>query len=127
MWFAQGLSRLSLDRLPSSSILAGLKLMPGASVLGRRHFLGLSKLFLTIASAEAERDRIRERIGQVKADQKARGRYLGGKVPFRVPARFGRRSPPACGPSKRPFSAHGPPRAPVLLVIHPQICSQHLR
>jgi putative DNA-invertase from lambdoid prophage Rac len=32
---------------------------------------GLSKLFLTIAAAfaEAERDRIRERIGQVKADQ----------------------------------------------------------
>ncbi len=25
---------------------------------------------------------IRERIGQVKADQKARGRYLGGKIPF---------------------------------------------
>jgi putative DNA-invertase from lambdoid prophage Rac len=41
-------------------------------------------LFLTIAAAfaEAERDRIRERVGQVKADQKARGRYLGGKVPF---------------------------------------------
>ncbi len=34
------------------------------------------------AFAEAERDRIRERIGQVKADQKARGRFLGGKVPF---------------------------------------------
>ena len=45
---------------------------------------GLSKLFLTIAAAfaEAERDCIRERIGQVKADQKARGRYLGGIVPF---------------------------------------------
>jgi putative DNA-invertase from lambdoid prophage Rac len=45
---------------------------------------GMSKLFLTIAAAfaEAERDRIRERIGQVKADQKARGRYLGGIVPF---------------------------------------------
>ena len=45
---------------------------------------GLSKLFLTIAAAfaEAERDRIRERIGQVKADQKARGRYLGGRIPF---------------------------------------------
>jgi DNA invertase Pin-like site-specific DNA recombinase len=45
---------------------------------------GLSKLFLTIAAAfaEAERDRIRERIAQVKADQKARGRYLGGIVPF---------------------------------------------
>jgi DNA invertase Pin-like site-specific DNA recombinase len=38
---------------------------------------GLSKLFLTIAAAfaEAERDRIRERIGQVKANQKARGRF----------------------------------------------------
>jgi DNA invertase Pin-like site-specific DNA recombinase len=45
---------------------------------------GLSKLFLTIAAAfaEAERDRIRERITQVKRDQKARGRYLGGKLPF---------------------------------------------
>ena len=45
---------------------------------------GLSNLFLTIAAAfaEAERDRIRERIGQVKADQKAQGRYLGGIVPF---------------------------------------------
>ena len=45
---------------------------------------GMSKLFLTIAAAfaEAERDRIRERISQVKADQKARGRYFGGKVPF---------------------------------------------
>jgi putative DNA-invertase from lambdoid prophage Rac len=45
---------------------------------------GLSKLFLTIAAAfaEAERDRIRERIGQVKTDQKARGRYLGGLKPF---------------------------------------------
>jgi DNA invertase Pin-like site-specific DNA recombinase len=45
---------------------------------------GLSKLFLTIAAAfaEAERDRIRERIGQAKADQKARGLYLGGTMPF---------------------------------------------
>ena len=45
---------------------------------------GLSKLFLTIAAAfaEAERDRIRERISNVKQDQKARGRYLGGRVPF---------------------------------------------
>jgi hypothetical protein len=31
---------------------------------------------------EAERDRIRERIGQAKADQKSRGRFLGGDVPF---------------------------------------------
>lgn len=45
---------------------------------------GLSKLFLTIAAAfaEAERDRIRERVAGVKKDQRERGRYLGGKVPF---------------------------------------------
>ena len=45
---------------------------------------GISKLVFTILSAvaEAERDRIRERVSQVKADQKTRGRYLGGKVPF---------------------------------------------
>lgn len=45
---------------------------------------GLSKFFLTIAAAfaEAERDRIKERIIQVKSDQRQQGRYLGGKVPF---------------------------------------------
>lgn len=45
---------------------------------------GLSKLFLTVAAAfaEAERDRIKERVGQVKADQRARGRFLGGAKPF---------------------------------------------
>jgi DNA invertase Pin-like site-specific DNA recombinase len=45
---------------------------------------GISKLVFTILSAvaEAERDRIRERVAVVKADQRARGRYLGGAVPF---------------------------------------------
>lgn len=45
---------------------------------------GISKLMFTILSAvaEAERDRIRERISDVKSDQKKRGRYLGGTVPF---------------------------------------------
>jgi putative DNA-invertase from lambdoid prophage Rac len=45
---------------------------------------GISKLVFTILSAvaEAERDRIRERVAVVKADQRARGRYLGGIVPF---------------------------------------------
>lgn len=45
---------------------------------------GLSKLFLTVASAfaEAERDRIRERVAQVKADQRNQGRFLGGVRPF---------------------------------------------
>jgi putative DNA-invertase from lambdoid prophage Rac len=45
---------------------------------------GISKLVFTILSAvaEAERDRIRERIREVKSDQKKRGRYLGGIIPF---------------------------------------------
>jgi len=45
---------------------------------------GIAKMVFTILSAvaEAERDRIRERITDVKKDQKARNRYLGGKVPF---------------------------------------------
>jgi len=45
---------------------------------------GIGKLVFTIlaAVAEAERDRIRERVREVKADQKRRKRYLGGKVPF---------------------------------------------
>lgn len=45
---------------------------------------GISKLMFTILSAvaEAERDRIRERISDVKSDQKKRGRYLGGTRPF---------------------------------------------
>lgn len=44
---------------------------------------GISKLVFTILSAvaEAERDRVRERIATVKQDQKMRGRYLGGIVP----------------------------------------------
>src|SRR5690348_14156972 len=44
----------------------------------------ISNLVFTILSAvaEAERDRIRERVATVKADQRARGRYLGGIVPF---------------------------------------------
>jgi DNA invertase Pin-like site-specific DNA recombinase len=45
---------------------------------------GISKLVFTILSAvaEAERDRIRERVRDVKADQRMRGRYLGGTAPF---------------------------------------------
>jgi DNA invertase Pin-like site-specific DNA recombinase len=45
---------------------------------------GISKLVFTILSAvaEAERDRIRERVSDMKADQRSRGRYLGGIVPY---------------------------------------------
>lgn len=77
--------RSALDALDS---LAKLKEMGvalhmidlGGDVTGN----GISKLVFTILSAvaEAERDRIRERVATVKADQRQRGRYLGGKVPF---------------------------------------------
>lgn len=45
---------------------------------------GIAKLVFTIlaAVAEAERDRIRERVTDVKRDQRQRGRYLGGTLPF---------------------------------------------
>ena len=45
---------------------------------------GVSKLVFTILSAvaEAERDRTRECIAEVKRDQRQRGRYLGGIAPF---------------------------------------------
>jgi len=45
---------------------------------------GISKLVFTILSAvaEAERDRTRERIAEVKRDQRKRNRYLGGTPPF---------------------------------------------
>jgi putative DNA-invertase from lambdoid prophage Rac len=39
---------------------------------------GVSKLVFTILSAVAEA----ERVAEVKADQRARGRFLGGSVPF---------------------------------------------
>jgi len=45
---------------------------------------GLAKVILTISAAfaEYERDQIRERVSAVKADQRARQRYLGGIVPY---------------------------------------------
>ena len=45
---------------------------------------GISKLVFTILSAvaEAERDRTRERVAEVKRDQSQRGRFLGGTAPF---------------------------------------------
>jgi putative DNA-invertase from lambdoid prophage Rac len=85
---AAKLDRLFRSALDALNVVASLKtrgvslclLDLGGDISGN----GLSKLFLTIAAAfaEAERDRIRERIGQSKADQKARGRFLGGKRPF---------------------------------------------
>jgi DNA invertase Pin-like site-specific DNA recombinase len=79
------LFRSALDALRAVEDLKGRRvslvlLDLGGDIAGN----GLSKLFLTIAAAfaEAERDRIRERVSQVKRDQRQRGRYLGGKVPY---------------------------------------------
>ncbi len=82
------LDRMFRSALDALGVLADLKergvslhmIDLGGDVTGN----GISKLVFTILSAvaEAERDRIRERISVVKADQKARGAYLGGYVPF---------------------------------------------
>jgi putative DNA-invertase from lambdoid prophage Rac len=82
------LDRMFRSALDALDVLAQLKdrgvslhmVDLGGDVTGN----GISKLVFTILSAvaEAERDRIRERIADVKQDQKARNRYLGGSVPF---------------------------------------------
>lgn len=85
---AAKLDRLFRSALDALQTVADLKARGVSLVLldlgGDISGNGLSKLFLTIAAAfaEAERDRIRERVSQSKADQKARNRYLGGSVPF---------------------------------------------
>ncbi len=82
------LDRMFRSALDALSVLADLKARNvslhmidlGGDVTGN----GISKLVFTILStvAEAKRDRIRERISTVKADQRSQGHYLGGKVPF---------------------------------------------
>jgi len=85
---AAKLDRLFRSALDALNVLKDLKAR-GVSL----HFIdlggdvtgnGIAKLVFTILSAvaEAERDRIRERICDVKRDQRARNRYLGGTVPF---------------------------------------------
>ena len=87
------------DRAPSSTACSDRPRRPArwsricASAAFALHLLdlggdisgnGLSKLFLTIAAAfRGGRARSDPRAGlAIKADQKARGRYLGGIVPF---------------------------------------------
>ena len=82
------LDRMFRSALDALDVLAKLKergvalhmIDLGGDVCGN----GISKLVFTILSAvaEAERDRIRERVATVKRDQASRGRYLGGRVPF---------------------------------------------
>jgi DNA invertase Pin-like site-specific DNA recombinase len=68
-----------LAKLKSRNVILRM-LDLGGDVTGN----GISKLVFTILSAvaEAERDRIRERVTQVKRDQRQRNRYLGGIIPF---------------------------------------------
>ena len=82
------LDRMFRSALDALNILAQLRKQGislhmidlGGDVTGN----GISKLVFTILSAvaEAERDRTRERITEVKRDQRSRGRFLGGDVPF---------------------------------------------
>jgi len=68
-----------LDELKSKG--ASLHMIDlGGDVMGN----GISRMVFTMLSAvaESERDRIRERIADVKNDQRQRGRYLGGRKPF---------------------------------------------
>jgi putative DNA-invertase from lambdoid prophage Rac len=86
MVIAAELDRLFRSVLDALNVVAKLKergvLLHLLDLGGDIAANGLSKLFLTIAAAFAEtkRDRISERVGQSKADQKAWGRYLGGKI-----------------------------------------------
>lgn len=45
---------------------------------------GISEMVFTIlaAVAQQERNRLRERVSEAKADARARGAYLGGRVPY---------------------------------------------
>jgi DNA invertase Pin-like site-specific DNA recombinase len=63
----------------------------------------MAKLFLTIAAAfaEAERDRIRERVSQVKADQKARGAFSADRSSSDTGPQTTARSSPM-SPSREP-------------------------
>lgn len=78
--FRSSLDALAVLRDLQASGIALHMIDLGGDVTGN----GIGKLVFSIlaAVAEAERDRTRERILDVKADQKARGAYLGGKVPF---------------------------------------------
>ena len=71
----------TLEKLKNKK-LGGLYMLdlPGGNVLGN----GIGKLVFTILAAVAdnERERIRERISEVKRDMAARGLHSGGERPF---------------------------------------------
>lgn len=69
----------NLNRLKDQGVALHL-IDLGGDVTGN----GISRLVFTILSAvaESERDRIRSRVTETKADQRKRGRHLGGHRPF---------------------------------------------
>lgn len=84
---ATKLDRMFRSALDALSVLEGLRergislhlIDMGGDVTGN----GIARLMFTVlaACAEMERERIRERIRDVKRDQRARGRWLGGRRP----------------------------------------------
>lgn len=80
----------TLDRL--EKIGASLHLLDLGGNVGRD---GVSRMVFQILSAvaEMERSRIRERIREVKADMKARGKHHGGMRPFGYDVVDGRQVP----------------------------------
>jgi DNA invertase Pin-like site-specific DNA recombinase len=78
------LFRSALDAMQIVTLLRERKVTVHLCDLGGDINNGLGKTFFIIASAfaEAERDRTKERITEVKADQRRRGRHLGGALPF---------------------------------------------
>lgn len=76
--------RSAFDALQTVEHLKARKVKLWLLDLGEVAGNGMAKAFLTMASAfaELERDMIRERVTTTKRDQRARGQYLGGKVPF---------------------------------------------
>lgn len=78
------LFRSAIDALTTVEKMKAKNIRIVAIDLGEITGNGLAKVILTVSAAfaEYERDQVKERVTTVKADQRERGRYLGGKVPF---------------------------------------------
>ena len=122
--------RSALDALQTIERMKARKIKVWLLDLGEVTGNGMAKAFLTMASAfaELERDMIRERVTSTKRDQRDRGRYLGGKMPFGFTEGLGGALEPV--PSEqamiqriRALRAHGAP----LRAIQGQVEAEHGR
>lgn len=84
------LFRSSVDALQTIQELQKRKIKVWSLDLGELTGNGVAKVFMTIAAAfaEFEREQISERVADMKRDQRDRGKYLGGKVPFGFAVRY---------------------------------------